>query len=167
MVFLTKFIEKSSGRMISQHSVLQKPLREPDTPWEGPAFQPMDLISECCVIISILDFLFFYFKKGFVGFVSLYFKIFWRFWFSFLSSFPLPLAVSQSRSLQRALPPGLETSPTSDPSHLFLMFFQQAQCPLKSVNWCLVIGTKALSVSMQHMQKGGATGRRRKKAPDG
>lgn len=56
MVFLNKLIEKKSGWVISQYSLVQEPLKQPDiVPWLESDFLTIILISECLVIVSILD----------------------------------------------------------------------------------------------------------------
>ena len=56
MVFLNKLIEKKSGWVISQYSLVQEPLKQPDVvPWLESDFLTIILISECLMIVSILD----------------------------------------------------------------------------------------------------------------
>lgn len=96
MVFLNKLIEKKSGRVISQYSIIQEPLKQPDVvPWLKSGFLTIILISACLMIMGILDsfFFFFFFKASFVIFVSLdYQKFFLYFFFPFLPLAALRLA---------------------------------------------------------------------------
>lgn len=86
MVFLNKLIEKKSGWVISQYSLVQESPKQPDiVPWVESDFLTIILISECLIIISILDL-----KKkeaSFVIFLSLDFQnfSFFFFFFPFLS----------------------------------------------------------------------------------
>lgn len=112
MVFLNKLIEKKSGWVISQYSLVQESPKQPDiVPWVESDFLTIILISECLIIISILDL-----KKkeaSFVIFLSLDFQN-----FSFFFFFPFPLgscSLAWRKSLQRSRPLLLESSPTSDP----------------------------------------------------
>lgn len=62
MVFLNTLIEeKKSGWVISQYSIVQEPLKQPDVvPWLKSDFLTIILISACLMIMSIL-YLFIFF----------------------------------------------------------------------------------------------------------
>lgn len=139
--------------MISQCLLVQEALKQV----EYPGY--IKLSSPSLVFLNAFCSLAFLIKKkkhSIVIFISLDFQIF--------QAFPLPppaphlpcLFSSLEKKLAAFQASAAQILPHIRPSHLFLMFLQQAHRPLKSVNQCLVIGTKALSVSMQHTQKGGA-----------
>lgn len=132
MVFLKKLIEKKSGWVISQYSLVQEPLKQPDVvPWLESDFLTIILISECLMIVSILDLKKKKRKASFVNFVSLP-KIFSSYFLNFLSSSCLFSGLEKELAAFQAS--AARILPHVRPSHLFLMFLQQAPPPLKSVN---------------------------------
>ena len=110
---LIRSLREKSGRVISQYSIVQEPLKQPDVePWLRSDFLTIILISAWLMIMSILDS-FFFFKLALPFLLVSATKNFFLFFFF---SFP-PFGCSQAwrKSLQHSRPLLLESSPTSDP----------------------------------------------------
>lgn len=123
-------------------------------PWVEQALQPTHVILESLVIVSILDF-----KKtkhhSIIILISLDFQIFWV--------PPPPLAVLRLGGKACSVPGLCCLNP---PPHPTLPPFPNVSpagpAPAEERKLVPSHDTKALSVSMQHTQQGGAKGRRRK-----
>lgn len=116
MVFLNKLIEKKSGRVISQYSIIQEPLKQPDVvPWLKSGFLTIILISACLMIMSILDSFSFFLKLALSFLLVLTTKNFFLFFFSFPF---LPLAALRLGEKACSIPGLCCSSPPPHPTLL-------------------------------------------------